>query len=109
MNNHKNNNQVINWPQNQIVFNRENIELLLLARFGFSAKLISEKTGFSKGRISYRLKKGDIRLKDYRDGKTKLSKLVINGSERFAINQLREHVRAELSKQFKSLGYNVQT
>ena len=54
----------ISWAGNGTAF-----ETLLLGSLGFSAKFIGGKTRLSNGQVYYRLKKGDVHIKDYRDGK----------------------------------------
>lgn len=46
----------------------EDIQCAILAGMGFSTKMIMAETGLSACQISYRLQKGRIYRKDYRDG-----------------------------------------
>tara|TARA_R110000868_G_scaffold320163_1_gene581112 strand:+ start:1500 stop:1766 length:267 start_codon:yes stop_codon:yes gene_type:complete len=46
----------------------EDIQCAILAGMGFSTKMIMAETGLTACQISYRLHKGRIYRKDYRDG-----------------------------------------
>jgi hypothetical protein len=55
-----------------------------LAMLGFSMKHISKETGYSFGQISYRLREGEVKLADYRQGKNEAAKaalLAINNEQ----------------------------
>lgn len=49
----------------------------ILAALGFSTKMIVEETGLSPCQVSYRLQKGRIKRKDYRDGTSDMAQRVI--------------------------------
>ena len=53
--------------------------VLALASYGFSYKLIEERTQVKKGRIKYILQHNEVRLGDYRNGVSEVSKKVIRG------------------------------
>jgi hypothetical protein len=48
-----------------------------LANAGFSSTYIGSKTGYSVGQVSYRLKKANIRLRDYRQGNSDTAEYVL--------------------------------
>ncbi len=55
----------------------EDIQCVIFARLGFSMNLISERTGLSKGAISYRLRLLHIKVADYRNGTSPVSQRII--------------------------------
>jgi len=66
--------------------------LCTLGTYGFSGKLIAEKTGFSVGYVYSLLKKHGIKLRDYRNGLNTVSKRTIvycKGSLRSSNKKLR--------------------
>ena len=56
------------------------IECILLARLGFSYKLISDKTGLSTSQVNNRLRSAGIKTKDYRNGTNDFSQRVITAA-----------------------------
>lgn len=54
--------QRIHWTSD------EDIRCAVLGGMGFSTKMIAENTGLTNCQISYRLHKGNIKRRDYRDG-----------------------------------------
>ena len=54
-----------------------NLSCLLLVDYGFSAKAISRATGLSYGKIQYRCSKGKRRIRDYRDGKGQIARVLV--------------------------------
>ena len=71
----------------------------LLATLGFSVKVITQQTGLSGGRVYYRLKKAQIKIKEYRNGVSPIAQLVIDNSKIKAAKQLTTylHERLEIS------------
>lgn len=61
---------------------------ILMASVGFGAKAISAKTGLTEAQIRYRLKLAEIKIKDYRDGNTVLSRKVMQACSDTAREQL---------------------
>lgn len=51
---------------------------VVLARYGFSYKLIQARTGLSFGQISLRLKQSGTQVKDFRNGESRLAQQVID-------------------------------
>lgn len=46
----------------------EDLQCAILGGMGFSTRMIMEHTGLSACQVSYRLSKGRIKRRDYRDG-----------------------------------------
>jgi len=61
----------VNWTSD------EDLRCAILAALGFSTKYIMEETGLSACQVSYRLGKGKIKRKDYRDGTSDMAQRVI--------------------------------
>jgi len=74
-----------------------------LGQFGFSYKLIARNTGFTRGQIYFRLNREKIQLKKYRDGKSKLSKLVIDGAEKFSSKSMKKYAAQQLKNQLNQI------
>lgn len=53
------------------------LKCCILGHAGLHTKAIQEHTGLSGGQVSYRLKLAAIRRKDYRNGESDMSQLVI--------------------------------
>ncbi len=75
---------------------QRDLEVVLLGKFGFSTKLIASRTNYSPGQIRYRLKRSKIKLADYRNGASDYSRMLIKGSEKFSINQLRGSIHKQI-------------
>lgn len=54
----------------------------LLASYGFSSNFISARTGLTKSQVSYRLKRFDLKLRDYRQGESLGAQATIRNSQR---------------------------
>ncbi len=68
-------------------------ECLLLGALGYSGKLIQRNTKITPGRMNYQLRKWEIRLRDYRDGKTDLSQLVMERAHNLAQKAIEGKIR----------------
>lgn len=55
----------------------DDLRCALLAKLGFSTKMICETTGLTPCQVSYRLNKARIKRKDYRDGESDMAELVV--------------------------------
>ncbi len=56
----------------------EELRCAILGGMGFSTKMICEQTGLTPCQVSYRLHKGNIKRKDYRDGHSDVAHRVMN-------------------------------
>ena len=61
----------VNWTSD------EDLQCAILASLGFSTRYIMQETGLSACQVSYRLGKGKIKRKDYRDGESDMAKRVV--------------------------------
>ena len=80
---------------------QEDFECILLAKFGMTAKTIQRFTGLRQGQVTYRLKKGQVRISDFRNGKGQYAEMVFHGMAKMAaarltheLRQLEQHGRA---------------
>lgn len=55
----------------------DDLRCAMLAALGFSTKMIVEQTGLTPCQVTYRLTKGHIKRKDYRDGSSEVAHRVI--------------------------------
>jgi len=79
------------------LFNGEDFHCALLGSLGFSSRLIASRTGLSNSQIAYRLRKGQIRRTDYRNGDSVLAERVITQTRRVALKELRLHLENVLN------------
>jgi hypothetical protein len=62
---------------------------LYLGSFGLSTQAISEATGLSPGQVLYRLKKGHVLRRDYRNGKSRFALNVKAGLKRVTADRIK--------------------
>lgn len=55
----------------------DELRCAILAGMGFSTKFIMAETGLSPSQISYRLKKGQIKRADYRNGQSAMAERML--------------------------------
>lgn len=72
MSNNKNQPRRVDWW-----IYKEDFECAYLGALGFSTRYIAEKTGLTNGKITYRLKKADIRRMDYRNGTSAFASVIL--------------------------------
>lgn len=60
--------------------NESDVRCVLLGRLGFSYKAIRQQTGLTASQVGYRFNKLGMRLDDYRNGHSELSKRIINAA-----------------------------
>jgi len=58
-------------------FNPRDFLVCLLGSFGFSTACIAARTNLSEGQVLYRLRKGSVERKDYRNGQSDFAKLML--------------------------------
>ena len=66
---------------------QENIELITLANLGMTAQTIADFTGLTRGQVTYRLKYFGIRLKDFREGRGPIARLVFQRLSKPIVNE----------------------
>lgn len=76
----------------------EDINCAILAGMGFSTKMIMEQTGLTACQISYRLHKGRIFRRDYRDGNSDVAQRMMNTANRMTHKEIRGLLKLELIK-----------
>lgn len=82
----------------------EDIQCVIYARLGFSMNLISERTGLSKGAISYRLKLLNVKIADYRNGNSQLAGRILDAAtadSKLLMGEIKKHM-TQLQLELKS-------
>lgn len=82
----------------------EDIQCVIFARLGFSMNLISERTGLSKGAISYRLKMLHVKIADYRNGTSPVSQRILEvatADSKRLMGEIKQHITT-VTKQLTS-------
>jgi hypothetical protein len=64
--------QPVNFELNDI-----DLEVALLGEAGWHAHAIAEETNLSKGQVHYRLGLAGVKLKNYRNGKSEMSRFMV--------------------------------
>jgi hypothetical protein len=67
---------------------------VLLGGLGFSTKLIMEHTDLRPSQIAYRLRKGDIRRSDYRNGESSVAENLLQRAQTVAVPAIKQHLRS---------------
>lgn len=78
----------------------------LLGEFGLSGQAIAEHTGLSRGQVYNRLRKAQVRLKDYRNAVNPIGKLVLKGADKIEANQLSQVAEKNLKHKLRLLGWS---
>jgi len=73
---------------------KEDFEAALLGSLGQSAMAICAKTGLTKGKVTYRLRKAGVRLGDYRNGESSIARLVLRNMRPTLERELHAHLKA---------------
>lgn len=90
--------RIIGWGEK---VTRSDIKCLLLAKAGISVKKISEACNISIGQVKYRLRIAEIKLADYRNGKSDTGQRVIDAIDISSNNYIRE-LKDEIVKVIES-------
>jgi hypothetical protein len=86
-------------PQRVVWKSSADLECAIMGALGFSTKFIGERTGLTPCQISYRLKRGDIRRSDYRNGTSRIALRVINKiAPRGMTGQIRKELKLKLKE-----------
>lgn len=81
-------------PERRVDFvrNTKDFEVVFLGGFGQSTKRIAEQTGYTTGQILYRLKKGQVKRRDYWNGVSPMVKIAIQRTRKVAMERLHAHL-----------------
>jgi AcrR family transcriptional regulator len=85
-----------------ITFNRRtsaDYTTAVLGSLGFSAAHIAEETGLTTGQVYYRLRKLDLRLRDYRNGASPIARRVVRESKTYVQKRVDAQIRRALVAQ----------
>ncbi len=72
-------------------------ECLLLGAQGLSVRAIADRLGYSKGQVAYRLRKGGVSVRSYREGKSAIARLVYDRTHGAITQMLRRALANEVS------------
>lgn len=75
----------------------DDFKCALLGSLGFSTRLIMQHTGLTPSQIGYRLRKGDIRRSDYRNGESSVAENLLQRARTVAVPALKQHLRNVIS------------
>lgn len=105
-NGHTNGQIVINPTRCRInMLHGEDFKTALLAEFGLTMKAIGKELGLSTSQVSYRLKRAGVKTTDYRQGKSVISQMILKGTSRAGVGQLREFTEGMLRRQLRQIGW----
>jgi hypothetical protein len=74
----------------------EDYQCALLASLGFSNRCIIQHTKLTPGKITYRLKKANIKRMDYRDGASDVATMVMRGMRGAIEKEVTHYLRKTL-------------
>ncbi|MGW8180197.1 MAG: hypothetical protein ACWGQW_15770 [bacterium] len=78
-------------PRHKITFQDDNDLLVaFLGEIGWHTRAIAQKCNITEGMVQYRLSKAGVSRKDYRNGVSDSSSIVINECQDVITNELRE-------------------
>ena len=72
----------------------DDFKCAVLGSLGFSTRLIMSHTGLTPSQISYRLRKGEIRRSDYRNGESAVAENLLQRSRTVAVPAIKQHLRS---------------
>ena len=64
---------------------------------GFSTRLIMRHTGLTPSQIGYRLRKGEIRRSDYRNGDSSVAENLLQRARTVAVPAIKQHLRGVMN------------
>lgn len=83
----------------------ENFKAAFLAEFGLSPRAIAHELGLTEGQVYYRLKRARVRVRDYRSGQSVIAQMIIKGTRRAGVGQLRDFTEQHLRTQLRQIGW----
>lgn len=87
------------------MLDEENLRVVVLGEFGLFARVIGETLGLTEGQVHYRLRKGNVQLRNYGRGHSIVARMVIEKSRAVGINQLRQFVEHSVRERLRDLGW----
>jgi len=89
--------RAVTIPRTVNLLHGDDFKCALLGSLGFSTRLIMHHTGFTPSQIGYRLRKGDIRRSDYRNGESSVAENLLQRARTVAVPALKQHLRTVIS------------
>lgn len=84
-------------PRRVNLLNGSDFKCALLGSLGFSTRLIMTHTDLTPSQIAYRLRKGEIRRSDYRNGDSAIANNMLQRARVVAVPALKEHLRTVIA------------
>ncbi len=81
-------------PRRVDLLSGSDFKCALLGSLGFSTRLIMQHTDLTPSQIGYRLRKGEIRRSDYRNGESSVAASMLQRARVVAVPALKEHLRS---------------
>ena len=72
----------------------DDFKCALLGSLGFSTRLIMRHTDLTPSQIGYRLRKGEIRRSDYRNGESSVAENLLKRAQTVAVPAIKQHLRS---------------
>lgn len=89
-------------PRRVNLLNGSDFKCALLGSLGFSTRLIMTHTDLTPSQIAYRLRKGEIRRSDYRNGDSAIAHNLLQRARVVAVPALKEHLRTVIASAEKA-------
>lgn len=89
-------------PRRVNLLNGSDFKCALLGSLGFSTRLIMAHTDLTPSQIAYRLRKGEIRRSDYRNGDSAIANNMLQRARVVAVPALKEHLRTVIASAGKA-------
>jgi hypothetical protein len=91
---HNSNTHQRTQPRPVNLLHGDDFKCALLGSLGFSTRLIMRHTGLTPSQIGYRLRKGDIRRSDYRNGESSVAENLLQRARTIAVPAIKQHLRS---------------
>ncbi len=85
-------------PRSVNLLKGDDFKCALLGSLGFSTRLIMRHTDLTPSQVGYRLRKGDIRRTDYRNGDSSLAEAMLRRARVVAIPAVKEHLKEVMGR-----------
>jgi len=96
--------RILSRPRSKL-WTVDDFEAVILAEVGFSVATIAAKKRLSKAQVTYRMKLAGVKLRDYRDGKSRVAIMVLSASRKYATDQFVHQVEDHTKKHLQQLGW----
>lgn len=91
---HNSNTHQRTLPRPVNLLHGDDFKCAVLGSLGFSTRLIMRHTGLTPSQIGYRLRKGEIRRSDYRNGESSVAENLLQRTRTVAVPAIKQHLRS---------------